>query len=190
MRIRLFVALILNNHILDEIIKFRENIYPNNEITKWENKEKLHITLKFLGEVEEDNIPQIVNKLGSTINLHDKIEIYFSNIRIIYKYSIPKILWLGVKLTQQLNKLYLDINNILNDVGFENEKRKFNPHITLLRIKGNEDISKLEMFAKEEIKLKNTFANEVALIKSVLYKNGSEYTKIKSFNLNTGGFNG
>ena len=182
-----------NNQIedlLNEIIDFRESIYPNDNKTKWEGKDKLHLTLKFLGDVVEEDIPEINKKLEIILNNHNRIEIKFSKFGIIKKYSTPKILLMDIQQNKSLVNLFNDINNGLSDIGFEKERRRFRPHITLLRLKGNEDISKLEILNSSTININSSLADEVALIKSDLLPTGSVYTKIKSFKLNRGGLNG
>ena len=145
MKIRLFVALIFKERLLNEIIDFRESIYPNDNKTKWEGKDKLHLTLKFLGNVSEEKIPEINQKLEDILKKHNRIEIKFSKFGIIKKYSTPKILWIGIQQTKYLINLFNDLNDGLSDIGFEKEERRFRPHITLVRLKGNEDISKLTL---------------------------------------------
>ncbi len=190
MKIRLFVALIFEDDLLNEIIDLRESIYPNDNNAKWEGKDKLHLTLKFLGDVVEEDIPEINKILETILKNHDRIGIKFSKFGIIKKYSTPKILWMGIQQTKFLINLFNDINDGLSDIGFEKEERRFRPHITLIRMKGNEDISKLEVLKSTTIKINGSLADEVALVKSDLLPTGSVYTKIKSFKLNRGGLNG
>ena len=190
MRNRLFVALILNEDSLIEINKFRERIYPSDNKVKWEGLDKLHLTIKYLGDVGEELIPKLNEKLVAIIKKHDKVEIKFAKFSVIKKYSVPKILWLGIKATKRLEDLFNDINFGLSELGFKKESRKFKPHITFLRLRGNEDILKLESLKNTQLNLKSSTIDEVALIKSDLRSTGSTYTKIKSFKLNTGGLNG
>jgi len=190
MKIRLFIALIFNNEIIDKIVELRKRTYSDDNVTKWVHKDNLHLTLKYLGEVDEEVITKIEEKINSILRNHERINIGFTKIGIIRKHSSPIIVWLGIQHSKQLEKLFADINYVMSEVGFELEKRKFQPHITLLRIKGNEDIKKLELLANTEIKLTNIFSNEIAIIRSDLFQTGAVYTKIKSFILNKGGFNG
>lgn len=190
MKIRLFVALIFKEELLNEIIDFRKSIYPNDNTAKWEGKDKLHLTLKFLGDVAEEDIPEISRILVSIVKNHNEIEINFSKYGIIKKRSIPKILCMGIKQTKYIANLFNDINDGLSNIGFEKERRKFRPHITLIRLKGKENISKLDILLNTTTSITASLVNEVALIKSDLLPTGSIYTKIKSFKLNKGGLNG
>ncbi|MEN8192950.1 MAG: RNA 2',3'-cyclic phosphodiesterase [Bacteroidota bacterium] len=190
MKIRLFIALILNDKILQEIVDLRKEFYPEDNSARWEKKERLHITLKFLGEVDSSLVSEIDNKLESIFKNYNQIDFIFSKFRVIKKHSIPKILWLGIKRNNLLESLYSDIDIELSKLGFEREERKYNPHITLLRMKGKEKLSKIERLIQNQIEVNNTFIDEAALIKSELHPKGSTYTRIKSYKLNKGGFNG
>ena len=190
MKIRLFVALIFKEELLNKIVDFRESIYPNNNTAKWEGKDKLHLTLKFLGDVAVEDIPDISRKLESIVKNHHEIKIIFSKFGIIKKDSIPKILWIGIQQTKYIVRLFYDINDGLSDIGFEKERGSFRPHITLIKLKGNEDIQKLDVLKNTKINITSSMANEIGLIKSDLLPTGSIYTKIKSFKLNDGGLNG
>ncbi len=190
MKNRLFVALNLSNEIVDEIIRLRKSIYPDDGIAKWESRSKIHITLKFLGEINSERIPILVNNLDSICSNNNMINIEFSHFRIIKNHSIPRILWLGLNKTENLEKLYFEIDQGLSDIGFEKERRNFNPHLTLLRIRGTENISQINSFKNIEVNLADTFSSNVGLFKSELSQTGSIYMKIKSFRLNNGGTNG
>ncbi len=181
MKIRLFIALIINDEFLDIINSFRENIYPNDGKIKWESKDKLHITLKFIGDVEEETVPILLDKLESVVKNHNKIKVNFTKFNIIKKYSEPKILWLELHRSELLENLYNDINSVLTNIGFESERKRFKPHLTLLRIKRNANINKLETLRNSDIDFPGTYLEEVALIRSQLLPTGSVYTKIKSF---------
>lgn len=190
MKIRLFIALIFKEELLNKIVDFRESIYPNDNEAKWEGKDKLHLTLKFLGNIAEEDIPDISRELESIVKNHHEIKIILSKFGFIKKNSIPKILWVGIQQTKYIARLFHDINDGLSDIGFEKERRSFRPHITLLRFRGKEDILKIDVLKNTKINFTSSMANEIALIKSDLLPRGSIYTKIKSFKLNDGGLNG
>jgi 2'-5' RNA ligase len=71
----------------------------------------------------------------------------------------------------------------LNKIGFEKEKRKFNPHLTLLRIKNNFPQELIDQFKKGDLNELVFIPFQIKLYESILKKSGSVYTAIKSFNL-------
>lgn len=181
---RLFIALNVPDIVLDEIYSIRNEIYPAGESVKWESKEKLHITLKFLGDVKEYKIEEIVQSLNEISKSTDSFECEFDKFGMFYKRNTPRILWLGTPYNNNIQDLHIKIDTSMSRLGFDKEIRKFKAHLTLLRIKGNEDLKKLEKFRQLELKPIKFRAQNIELIKSELKPAGSVYTIIKSFKLN------
>ena len=178
---RLFIALEIPEEAIDKVCKIRDEVYGIPNDVRWESKDKLHITLKFLGDVGENMTELIINQLDAIVC--DKFNAEFSFFGIFKKNKLPKILWVGIKENKRLMELQNKVENAIELLGFEKEKRKFKPHITLLRIKGKEDFDKIRNFQKYSLPIINFNIERILLLKSILQPNGSEYSVIKSFNL-------
>ena len=181
---RLFIALDLPEFIVDEITEIRKSIY-NDESIRWESKEKLHITLKFLGDVKTELIPAFSQTLETVCSDANEIELKYKSFGYFYRNRNPKILWLGFDYDDNLINLNNRINETFEQFGFEREKRKFKPHITLLRIRGRENRKKLDSFLDFELPERTFTCSSVTLFKSDLIPSGSVYTKIEKFKLKT-----
>ena len=180
---RLFIAADLSDQIKDNVIRIRNKIYGDGENIRWESKDKLHFTIKFLGDVEEPIRYNIVTELEKLLMGKEKINCTFNKFGLFKRDGIPSILWLGIIENKQLTELAGLVDSAMANLGFEKERRNFKAHLTLLRIKGREDLKKIYDFL-EYRNLKIDFAiNEIMLMKSELLKSGSIYEKIKSFNL-------
>jgi 2'-5' RNA ligase len=180
---RVFAALHVPDDVLDQIIELRSNIYPDNLI-RWEKKSKLHITLKFFGEVAVEKIDEIIIGLNETIKNYSALNLTFNKFGLFKNKGNAKIVWAGLKPDDNLFTLVKNINQKMVDNGFDNERRKFHPHLTLLRLRGNEKmeiINKFEDYNFEEIQFTG---NKISLFESKLLRSGSEYKAIKSFELN------
>ncbi len=178
---RLFIALEIPNEAIDQILLIRDEVYgiPNN--VKWEPKSKLHVTLKFLGDVGENMTELIISQLDKIV--FDKFTTGFSQFGIFNKNNIPKILWIGLNKNKSLFELQNKVEDSIELLGYQREKRKFTPHITLLRIKGNEDFLKVNSFKEYSLPKIEFNIEKILLLKSILKPSGSEYSVIKSFNL-------
>lgn len=176
---RLFIALHIPDFILDAIIEARDEIYPADKNIRWEPKSKLHITLKFLGDVETDNIDYITSSLKEIVEEHSRIKLSFSKFGMFYFKKNPRILWLGLNYSEELNSLHKRIDERLAEIGFERDERKFKPHLTLLRVRGREDNYSLMKFLKTKVNFPDFEASEISLIKSELKSGGSVYTIVK-----------
>ena len=181
---RLFISADIPGEIKEKVIEIRNEIYGHDKNIRWEGKEKLHFTLKFLGDVEESKNNAIINELQTILNNYKSINCSFSKFGLFNKGNLPSILWLGLNYSTELNQIAAAINNNFVELGFEKEIRKFKPHLTLLRLKGREDINRINDFLEYKLPEINFSINEISVIKSELLRSGSVYSKIKSFELN------
>ncbi|MBK8946837.1 MAG: RNA 2',3'-cyclic phosphodiesterase [Ignavibacteriae bacterium] len=177
---RLFVAYDLPIDTLDFITNKRDEIYNSSNLVNWESNEKLHITSKFLGDVG-DYLTELIIDRFENLQLNS-VKCEFSEFNFFKKNGELKILYAGIKQNDEFSKNQNIIENECGLLGFEKEIRNFKPHLTILRIKGNEDFEKLYKFA--DSKIEHSFLiNTVSLVKSELKPSGSEYTILKSFKM-------
>jgi len=179
---RLFIALNIPNKIKEEIISLRNSIVPNPMDYKWEAAEKLHLTLKFIGEVEDHLVGLIKNEI-SFITEYKSFNCGFNKFGFFYSGKIPKILWLGLKIDEKIFDLVEKLNKELLKFDVLEEKRKFKPHLTIMRVK--KKLKKNFINSFENCKLPETefMTDSVSLIKSELHTDSSRYTEIKNYTL-------
>jgi 2'-5' RNA ligase len=180
---RLFIALHIPDEIVDKIINMRDEIYPNDKFVKWEPKSKLHITLKFLGDTSKESIEPICDRLENVMNDFSALDLTFEKFGVFKRNKIPKIVWAGLAKNINLSNLVGKINDDLEPLGFEKEERTFNPHLTLLRIRGRENFENISKFFDSNFEKIKFTGNKISLFESTLLKSGSVYNTIKSFEL-------
>ncbi len=183
MTIRTFVALEIPGFALNQLLKIKEDSIGDIGKVKWEPLEKLHITLKFLGDTDENKLDVIVNSLEECLSTKKKLELSFERFGCFYRDNKPKILWAGLKENYELIQLAKEMDNIFSIFGYQKEERKFKPHITLLRFKGFEDSNKILTLTKIKLPKIDFTSDTVKLYKSTLKQSGSVYESIKSFEL-------
>lgn len=176
---RLFIALKLPEDIVKEIVRLRDSVLNDNVRRRWEPDEKLHLTLKFLGDCDEKMTLEIEKKLEEITSKYHAFEMEFDR----FGFFLPRILWLGLRTENALFDLEKEINNGMNLLGFKKENRNFKPHITILRIKDNLDPGFISAFNSFELPKLKFSAGEVSLVKSILRPQGSVYSDIRSFHL-------
>lgn len=126
---RLFITADIPNGILDRIRQLECN-FPGARPTP---PDQLHLTLRFIGEVEEQSIEEIATQLhGVRIT---SFPIRLQGIGFFGRNSSPSILWLGAAPVDRLHILKKKIDSRLRKVGITGDGRKFQPHITLARLK-------------------------------------------------------
>lgn len=185
---RIFVAIDFPEKIKEEIKKLLEKLKEIDSNIKWVKPENIHITIKFLGEVAgEEKIENINNRLKEICSSYHNFNISISDIGSFPDWKSPRILWLDVdEGKEELIKLARVVDKEFGDplFGVEKEKRSFNAHITIARIKKTENLEKLKsaidnlIFKSDKIKVQ-----EIILMKSTLTSNGPIYEPISYFPL-------
>jgi 2'-5' RNA ligase len=187
---RLFVALNIPEEIKKKIVELRRNLInqiPGNQYEKlrWEPEEKLHLTLKFIGDVKDSFVDEIAGSLDF-IREYEKFNCELSKFGFFYNKRILKILWIGFKVDQSLNRLVEELNKKLQSVSGGSilpDKREYTAHLTLLRIKSNLDKDFITSFEQYVIPETKFIAEDISLIKSELLPDKSRYVEVKKYHL-------
>jgi 2'-5' RNA ligase len=181
--IRLFVALKIPEKIKVQLFKICSQLVTDASFYKWELKDKIHLTLKFIGEVEENLLPLISTELDFVKN-YRSFHFNISRFGFFFRDNRPKILWAGLKTDDSIFKLVEELNKRMEIFNIEPERREFKSHLTLLRIKSNLDNNFMNNFKNYQFDNLNFKANEIALVKSELSRTGAQYTEINNYELN------
>ncbi|MHB1688851.1 MAG: RNA 2',3'-cyclic phosphodiesterase [Ignavibacteriaceae bacterium] len=177
---RLFIALKIPDNVIDEIIFHRNHAFPEYEKYRWEPFEKIHLTLKFIGEVKSESVQPIVEALNF-IEEYDSLICRLNRFGFFYVGSQPKVLNLGIQTDRKIYELVEKINLKLEKFSIEPDRKRYIPHITLKRMKGNEGEYFVNRFTSYYLPKINFEIYEAALIESRLLAASSEYTTIKNY---------
>ena len=141
--------------------------------------QNLHLTLQFLGNVEEKRIPvlkQILNRISPPPSPE---ELVFTGIGAFPAPSAPRIIWIGIKQNEYLQKVQGLITQALIRNGFEADRKKFKPHLTLARVKEGSDLSAADFACLEALRsgteIGNSPVDRVTLFESRLQPGGPTY---------------
>jgi 2'-5' RNA ligase len=168
---RCFIALDLEKEFVKEIVSIQNKIRKQNLfLGKFTESENLHLTLKFLGDIDDGKIEEVKEKLKKIKFLGFNVE--FGEVGVFSK-SFPKIVWVKLNGVGIWN-LQKQIDDKLN--GLFDVEEIFMGHITIARIKKNHDKRELLNYLKS-IKPKNLSFNvkEFSLKKSELFPEGPRY---------------
>ena len=102
---------------------------------RWVQAAGLHVTLKFLGDVEEERAGRIAAALDAAVASARPFEVMLGGIGAFPSPARPRVVWLGVETHPALELLANDVERALGPFGFESELRPFRPHVTLGRAK-------------------------------------------------------
>ncbi|PKL83132.1 MAG: RNA 2',3'-cyclic phosphodiesterase [Ignavibacteriae bacterium HGW-Ignavibacteriae-3] len=183
MKIRAFIALDVPEKSIADILKIRDEVAGSSVSVKWEPKEKLHLTLKFLGDIDSELIGNYSRTLENILKEYEPFELSFSEFGLFRRGQELKILWLGLKENTSLSSLVGDIENQFIEFGFPKEERKFKSHITLLRFRGYEDSKKIVSLTEVKLPELKFKSDSVTLYESRLMPGGSVYRSLKKLYL-------
>jgi len=183
MKIRTFVALEIPKVAIQEIIDIRKEKIGDGGTTKWETEEKLHVTIKFIGDIDKEALNSYLVDIKRITSEMKQLELSFSEFGIFRKGGVPKILWIGLKENNELNKLAESLESNFESYGYKKEERKFKAHITLLRFRGSENMGKILSLTEVKIPEIKFIVNKVVFYESQLEQTGSVYKSLMDFQL-------
>jgi RNA 2',3'-cyclic 3'-phosphodiesterase len=179
---RLFIALKIPLYIRKEIVNLTRGFLPGYDKYKWEQIDKVHLTLKFIGDVKEELVNEVKEKI-SFMNGYKKFECGLDKYDFFYRNGKPSIFFVKLQMEDRINDLVVRLNDEIETLSIPREKKEFHAHLTLLRIKGYEEIDPLKKMTGIELKNKFT-ADEIALYQSRLLAHGSLYKELLNYKLN------
>ena len=171
--------------LFSKILDFENEIKNSGANVKLVEPKNIHITLKFLGDTEEkliEKIEEIIKKSCEEIN---PFEIKLKSSGVFPNQNYIKVVWVGLENVENLEKISIKIDEETSKLGFEKEKRKFSPHITLGRVKSAKNKDRLlQIISKyQDIKFGNIKVKSIELKKSELTPKGPIYTTLKEVKL-------
>ncbi|HOF20216.1 MAG TPA: RNA 2',3'-cyclic phosphodiesterase [Bacteroidales bacterium] len=156
-----------------------------NEKIKWVDTSNIHLTLAFLGDIDEKRIPELAVMLKLKCAGSGEFDFTLAGAGIFKNLRDSRVIWLGVKEYEKLISLYEEIKAGLKETGFQTEDRQFRPHITIGRIKFIRDAGNLgkalEMYRDQFIQKVNV--EELVLYESILKPSGPVYKALEKFRL-------
>lgn len=178
MYVRSFIAIAIPEPIKEQIGKLIGLFGKYNADVKWTKYENLHLTIKFLGDTPELLLPKIHESLIATVSSFKPFYIRIYGTGAFPNKKYPRVIWAGLEHSEILTSMAQEIEYSMVHFGYQRERKKFNPHLTLGRVrsqKGIIDIMK-ELEDYQNFDFGNLEVSDVELMKSVLKPKGAEYT--------------
>jgi len=183
MKIRSFIAINLPEEIKSYLANFIRKIKRKNkaDFIKWVEEKNLHLTLHFLGNLEKRQLEQIDQILSFVVSKYRSFNLEIKEIDAFPNLSQPKVLYIKCQERNKdsLKKLREEIGEGIKKIGLKIDKRSWQPHVTIARVKKS---IKLKI---EGLKLPNLIfkVESIELMRSDLQKDGPVYSIISSYNL-------
>lgn len=178
---RLFIAINISEEIKAGLKKIADKLKEIDADVKWVRPEGMHITLKFLGNVDENRKDKIMHVLEEISARKSPFTVTFQGVGVFPDLKRPRVVWIGIeKGREELKDIAKELDAHLSGLGFLKEAREFSVHLTLGRVKSSRGREKLvEVLESYNIILPELFVQKISLMESILKREGAEYRKVR-----------
>lgn len=185
--LRSFIALELSGEIRTKTRRLIESLRPTTENVKWVADPSLHLTLKFLGEVDYRDVARVDRALGEAVR---ELPPFLAEVRGTGAFPTldrPRTIWVGVSEGEaEIVELHGRIEERLAPLGFRSEHRRFRPHVTIGRVRHSplgEPLLAEQLAAQQGFVGGTMDVGEVVLFSSTLGREGPTYEVLSSVEL-------
>jgi 2'-5' RNA ligase len=179
-RTRTFIAVDVGDEVRDKALTLQQTLSRSGADMKWVSEDGMHITLLFLGEVDDRELHSICRAVQGVAATEPRFPLRVSGVGAFPNLRRPKIAWTGIgEGVEQLVRLHDRLEEKLLQMGcYRSEGREYTPHLTLGRVKGEEDGLKLAPELTKHLAWNGgrTSVEAVLVFSSVLERDGPVYT--------------
>jgi len=179
---RAFIAIPLPDEIYRELARQQAAFRVLSPDARWTRSEGIHLTLKFLGEIEDQQIKQVTEALTALAGF-TKFNVQVKGFGFFPDARRPRVFWAGVHAPPDLGQLAARVEDAMATVGFAREQRAYNPHLTLARFNNPRPLARLReaVTRQADLSLGQFEVTEFFLYESKLSPRGAEYRKVARF---------
>jgi len=188
-QLRCFVAIELPEAVKRELTRIQSQLKnAGNAPAKWVDPQGIHLTLQFLGDVDEILIPRVSEAVRLGCAGSAPFGLALGGPGVFPNPARPRVVWVGLTGDlDSLNRLQQGIEVRLKDLGFTPEDRAFTPHLTLARVREEAAPPERQKLGKIVTEFKPAAAGfrvtEVSLMRSQLNPGGAIYTRLSAAEL-------
>ncbi len=184
--VRAFVAANLDQGLKDALAKVQERLKETHADVGWVSPESLHLTLKFLGQVEESRLGAVAEAIAAAAGGYGSFRLVLGGLGAFPQPRAARVVWIGVQQgAEALVALQARVEGGLESLGFAREERPFAAHLTLGRVRGpgrREQLA-VALTSNPAEPLGEMMLHRIELMKSELGPGGARYTALQAFPL-------
>ncbi|MBI2300877.1 MAG: RNA 2',3'-cyclic phosphodiesterase [Armatimonadetes bacterium] len=181
---RAFLAVVPPRPVREAVEAIRE---PLKELTpqgRWVHPSLWHVTLKFLGEVEDDLVPAVIDLAGELAGRHDAFDVSLQDLGMFPHPDRARAFWVGIKDgKEQLRAIARSLDEGLDGLGFEPENKAFQAHLTIARFREPREAGPLLPHVGPTEEIGRFVVDSIVLMRSVLRPRGPDYSVIDKLDL-------
>lgn len=149
----------------------------------WVAESNLHVTLKFLGVVDEARVGAITEALGAAVSAASAFDVAIRGLGAFPTSSRPRVIWAGLPGAPALAALAGEVDRALAELGFPRESRPFAAHVTLGRVREPRRNPALAEALLRPVDVGRMTVTRVSLMRSDLHPRGARYTELAGLRL-------
>jgi 2'-5' RNA ligase len=189
-RLRVFIAVDPDKAIRSRCVALQETLARADPEVRWVAPETMHLTLVFLGEVDERQLPSICQVVSAVCAEHDAFVLQVQGVGCFPNMNRPRTVWVGVGSgADELIALHHALEERLMELGcYRREDRQFTPHLTLGRVKGDLSGGRLPQALVKQAQWHGgeVEIGEVLVMSSELFREGPVYSLLSTARLRQG----
>lgn len=187
---RAFIAIGLPQEIKESLTQLQQELKATQADVKWVRPDNIHLTLKFLGEIDDTALEKITDIINGVAGKISAFKLRINSLGAFPKIDSPRVIWVGVDAgDKEVKEIATQLEGKIEKLGIPKEDRPFSSHITIGRTKSGLNRQNLVGVLKDKFDLggKNLefFASKITLFKSTLSPKGPTYEILKEVNLKT-----
>ena len=181
--IRTFIAVEIPENIVSQLRRLQNEMKTSGFRARWVRAEGIHLTLKFLGDIEISEVETVGRVITDLAKSHPSMTLSIRGVGVFPGIRRPRVLWAGISgETMPLASLQKALEARMEIIGFPKEARPFRGHLTLARFRkdGAPESIAAAVAAYGGFETESFAADAIHLFKSRLTPSGAEYTKLIS----------
>lgn len=182
---RAFIAVELPKEIGQKLALLQEELKKQNADVKWVEAKNIHLTLKFLGEIEDEIVDSLYEIMQEVAKDKKAFSLRICSMGAFPKTEAPRVIWVGIdRGDKEIKEIAKELEEKIYKIGVAKEKRDFSSHITIARVRSSLNRIKL-IEALKVLKSKmcennlEFTVNKITLLKSTLTPKGPIYEALK-----------
>ena len=177
--IRAFLAIRPADEVIEQLLELQSTLGDAGADVRWVARDALHLTVHFLGDVREHELPEIERGLREGLHALAPFDVECRDLGLFPNQKRPRVVWVGLS-GDGIVRLAESVETVLSPLGFPPEERDFTPHITLGRMRSARGTEGLVRALKThaELGFGTSRIEQIILYKSQLRSDGSVYTPI------------
>lgn len=186
--IRAFIAVDLPETLRTQIARLQKDLGDTGADVRWVETQNLHLTLKFIGSVEETDQEKLVDAVGGALRPFAPFVFHLEGLGVFPRLENPRVVWLGVSEgSQKLEQIAAAVEKACMELGLPGPDHPFTPHLTIGRIHSNKRLEGL-IYCLQRSPMRSPLlvqVRQLILFRSTLQPQGPVYTPLAELPLGT-----